>query len=402
MPRGQAAIAIMLVALIALCLSAGTRAARATEAFYRWTEEVPSNPGEILRSEPFPGAPEGAKAWRVLYSSTGPDGKPVAVSGVIIAPDGPAGAERRRVVAWAHPTTGVAQGCAPSLAARFAFGRTPGLRDFLARGFVVAATDYPGLGTPGPHPYLVGTSEARAVLDSVRAAARFADVEASDTFAVWGHSQGGHAALFAGLLARSYAPELKLAGVAAAAPATDLATLLEDDLASPVGKVLASFALWSWHLVYDASLSPLMDTATEAAMNRVAAECIEDVLEGLVVRHREKAIDRNFRTASLTAVEPWKSLLERNTPASAGFGAPLYISQGSADQVVRPQVTVDWARSACRAGAPVRFDWREGLTHKQAGEKSAAAAAEWIAARFAGNTPPSDCGDLPEPQAANP
>jgi hypothetical protein len=40
----------------------------------------------------------------------------------------------------------------------------------LDRGYVVAATDYPGLGTPEVHPYLVGTSEAHAVLDSVRAA----------------------------------------------------------------------------------------------------------------------------------------------------------------------------------------------------------------------------------------
>ena len=36
----------------------------------------------------------------------------------------------------------------------------PELARLLARGWVVVATDYPGLGTPGPHPYLVGQSEA--------------------------------------------------------------------------------------------------------------------------------------------------------------------------------------------------------------------------------------------------
>ncbi len=99
-------------------------------------------------------------------------------------------------------------------------GAIPGLDDMLSRGFVVVATDYVGLGTPGQHPYLIGESEARSVLDSVRAARRFPGAKAGDTFAVWGHSQGGHAALFTGQLAASYAPELKLAGVAAAAPAT--------------------------------------------------------------------------------------------------------------------------------------------------------------------------------------
>ena len=93
----------------------------------------------------------------------------------------------------------------------------PGLQSFLQDGYVVA-TDYPGLGTQGPAPYLVGSSEARAVLDSVRAARQLPGANAGSHFIVWGHSQGGQAALFAGQLARSYAPELKLQGVAVAAP----------------------------------------------------------------------------------------------------------------------------------------------------------------------------------------
>ena len=50
-------------------------------------------------------------------------------------------------MAWAHPTTGIVSRCAPSLARVF-FASVQGLREMLARGYVVAATDYPGLGTP--------------------------------------------------------------------------------------------------------------------------------------------------------------------------------------------------------------------------------------------------------------
>ena len=102
----------------------------------------------------------------------------------------------------------------------------------LDRGFVIAATDYAGLGGQGMHPYLIGLSEARAVLDSVRAARQLPDAAAGDRFAVWGHSQGGHAALFTGEQAASYAPELKLVGVAAAAPATYLGELFRADRGS--------------------------------------------------------------------------------------------------------------------------------------------------------------------------
>ncbi len=72
-------------------------------------------------------------------------------------------------MAWAHPTTGIVSKCAPSLA-RILFRTIQGLHEMLQRGYLIAATDYPGLGTAGPHPYLVGISEGRAVLDSVRAA----------------------------------------------------------------------------------------------------------------------------------------------------------------------------------------------------------------------------------------
>jgi hypothetical protein len=75
---------------------------------------------------------------------------------------------------------------------------------------------------------------------------------AADGFAVWGHSQGGQAALFTGAIAKSYAPELKLIGVAAAAPASELITLINEDLDSIGGKNIAAMTLWSWARVYGA------------------------------------------------------------------------------------------------------------------------------------------------------
>src|SRR4029450_3380385 len=103
------------------------------------------------------------------------------------------------------------------------------LPNTITLGYIVVATDYPGLGTDGIHPYLIGESEARSVLDSVRPARELPNTGASNRFAVWGHSQGGHAALYTGEVAARYAPELKLVGVAAAAPATYLVELFDAD-----------------------------------------------------------------------------------------------------------------------------------------------------------------------------
>ncbi|MBC7833192.1 MAG: lipase, partial [Hyphomicrobium sp.] len=154
-----------------------------------------AKPGTVLRVRPqVGGAPANAKAFRIIYRSTGLNDEPIAVSATVIYPAGPAPKDGRDVIAWAHYTTGVAERCAPTLLPNLS-GTIPGLEQMLTRGYVVVATDYAGLGLPGVHAYLVGISEARAVLDSVRAARDLKGAQATDRFAVWGHSQGGHAAL---------------------------------------------------------------------------------------------------------------------------------------------------------------------------------------------------------------
>ncbi|ODS01805.1 hypothetical protein AUC69_06130 [Methyloceanibacter superfactus] len=211
---------------------------------------VAAEPGSIVNVWPLTGgSPDGGEAFRILYRSTGLKGEPISVSGAIYIPPGKAPAGGRDVIAYGHPTSGVVEKCAPSLMPDNA-GLIWGLKSMLAQGYIVVATDYPGLGTPGIHPYLIGISEGRAVLDSVRAARALPRSGASDRFVLWGHSQGGHAVLYAGEMAKAYAPELKLFGIAAAAPATYLAELFDADKSSSAGKELTAMAIWSWSNLY--------------------------------------------------------------------------------------------------------------------------------------------------------
>jgi len=268
--------------------SAGT--AHAQTPFYRASaQELAGPPGTIIRSEPMLFAPAGAQAYRVLYRSTGLSGEPIAVSGVIVVPPGLAPAGGRPIVAWAHPTTGVVPHCAPSLAI-FVFQQMSGLRQLIEQGAVVAATDYPGLGTVGPHPYLVGDSEARAVIDSVRAARSLPGVGSGNDFAVWGHSQGGQASLYTGLIAASYAPELHLVGVAAAAPATSLVTLMGNDFKTSGGKNLTAMTLWSWSRVFGAPIDKVVLPEAMPAVDRLADECIESIFDIMSRRQTERGM----------------------------------------------------------------------------------------------------------------
>ncbi len=125
-------------------------------------EIIAAKPGTILRVWPqVGGSVDKAKAYRIIYRSTGMNGEPIAVSGAVLFPDGPTPRVKRDVVAWAHPTTGVVEKCAPTLLPDLS-GTIAGIDEMLDRGFVIAATDYAGLGREGMHPYLIGISEARA------------------------------------------------------------------------------------------------------------------------------------------------------------------------------------------------------------------------------------------------
>src|SRR3954452_3215970 len=183
-------------------------------AFYAPTKAVPSKHGTAIyqRKLSGPAVLKSAKSnTLLLYSSTSTSGQAVPVSGDVAIPKGKAPKGGWPVITWAHGTTGIADICAPSIAGTQANYDSPLLNKWLKAGYAVVRTDYEGLGTPGPHPYLVGTSEGRSVLDMVRAARKL-NPGIGTKLLIAGHSQGGQAALFAASLAPKWTPELKLTG----------------------------------------------------------------------------------------------------------------------------------------------------------------------------------------------
>jgi acetyl esterase/lipase len=347
--------------------------------------------GALIRSAPMPNAPDNATAFRVLYRSEGLHGEPIAVSGVVILPAGTPPPGGRPIVAWAHPTTGIVAQCAPSLARVF-FRSIQGLHELLAQGFVVAATDYPGLGTAGPHPYLVGISEGHAVLDSVRVARQLPGSGNGKIFAVWGHSQGGQAALFAGILAHDYAPELELVGVAAAAPATDLATLLSADLDTNGGRNITAMTLWSWSRVYNAPIDNVVTPQAIATVDRLANECIERFFDVITRRGPSRALTRSFlKVHNVSDIEPWHNLLVSNSPGALPATIPVFLAQGTKDPLVLPAVTQAYYAKLCQSGTSVQFDSLPNVGHLFAARDSVKSAIPWLTARFQHSTPPTTC-----------
>lgn len=348
-------------------------------------------PGQLLSAEPVINTPAGMQAWKVRYLTRDDRGAPRQVTGMVVAPRETPPREPRRVIAWTHGTWGTATGCAPSLSSRF-FEATPAI-EAVRRGYVVVAPDYPGLGSPGPHPYLVGTATARSVLDAVRAAQRIAGAGAGSRFAVWGESQGGHAALWTGQLAGAEGAGLNLVGVAAGAPPTDLAANLRQASDPNARAFLTALATDSWSRYYGVPLR-IGRPRTPAIIQRLARNCVSvDAAPRLGGLLGILAIRQDLRALDVGRTAPWSSYVAANSAAPVSR-VPVLLAQSQADPLVAPAVTRAFARRLCANRVRVRFMELPGKDHVATAKDSAVETLAWIDQRFAGRQAPSDCARL--------
>ena len=243
------------------------------------------------------------------------------------------------VVSWAHGTSGIADPCAPSRDPKgpYTFYAAEQFSAWLRAGYAIANTDYEGLGTPGVHPYLVGRSEGRGVVDIVRAS-RQLDGRLARRYVIAGHSQGGHAALFAAALAPKRAPELRLRGVAAYAPASHLDVLSRalPSFTSPSG-LSGLAALIARGL---ASVYPQIEPSQIASDGALALLPLVDKL--CLVELNSASAFGGIAPADLVRpgadLEPLHEVLERQNP-DLKIAVPILLAQGLTDTTVLPFLT---------------------------------------------------------------
>ena len=338
------------VAAAALVLAAAAPAHAATvekgpagDAFYTPPASLPAGAHGTpvwQRKLTGPAVLKSAKAnTLLLYRSTSADGKGTVVSGTVAIPKGKAPKGGWPVVSWAHGTIGAADACAPSKIAMPAAYDQKLLNRWLKAGYAVVRTDYEGLGTPGPHPYLIGTSEGRSVLDMVRAARKLDDrIGKRVVFA--GHSQGGHAVLFAGALARKWTPELTVRGTLAFAPASHLGeqgSLLRA-LTTPSGlSGLASMIVYGIDVANPSlGIQNLLGDRAKALYPQLEERCLAAL--GQPDSFGGVAPADLFRPD--VDVAPIVAALNRDDdPEELTIRGPVLIEQGLADTTVLPNFT---------------------------------------------------------------
>lgn len=350
-------------------------------------------PGQVIRTEPLGVSVQNGTAKRVLYRSQDSSGKPTFSSGMIFIPNNTNAGVPRPIVAWAHGTVGLGDACAPSRTAD-PTGNIQWVNSMLAKGWVVTATDYAGLGTAGPTGYLVGDDEAHDVLNSVRAARDLPAAQAGTTFAVWGHSQGGHSALFTASEAAAYAPELHLAGTVAAAPAAELVALLSETSGTTLDWVIGPSVLTSWPSVYpDLNVKTVTTAVGYRTYQKIANQCIVSAALGGQIRNHFK---QKFFNTDVSKVPAWHAAAQAETAPVLPPSQPVLVAESLTDKVVLPNTTALYEQRACQAGSDLTTIWLTNVNHVQLNSVIAPQVITWISDRFAG-LPASPTCDQPLP-----
>lgn len=395
-PQLRWALALPVAALISIG-PAGAGPLNATwsgdggvSSFYTWTAAIPKKPGVLLRTESLPremSLPSAGKALRILYSSTGwPDAKPITVSGALFVPKGKPPKGGWPLIAWAHGTTGYADVCAPSAMPRSDRDRKY-LDAWLADGYAIVATDYQGLGTAGPHPYLQYRPEGMSVLDSIRAVqGKYSDL--SRAVLTMGQSQGSGAAIGAALIAPDYAPELKIkgtvaTGIVAETDAVGSAPQVKDPDLYAAPKAYgnsafeALFFLGTVRSTDPAKIKPedYVSKAGWPLLQNAQHRCFRDLVKDAeamkitMAAFYKRPIDDLEAIAAKTGKFP-----------SVHVKTPVFVGTGLADVMAQTSKQYNFVSAMCAAGTAVQWHYYAHATHGSAVPRSRADSPAFVAA----------------------
>jgi hypothetical protein len=375
----------------------------AGSAFYNAPSPVPSVAhGTLIQYRPavvnLGGGAPAVSAYDVMYASQDSTGTPDVVTGTVLVPTALwSGSGTRPLITYAPGTQGLAQQCAPSI--QMANGteyENANIAAALKAGYAVSVTDYQGYTTGATPTYIAGQSEGHAVLDAATAAFQIPSIglSSSTKVAIWGYSQGGQAAAWAGQLESSYSSSLKIAGVAAGGIPGNLATTA-DYLNGGNGAAFAAMAIVGLATQYPSSipLASLENPAGAVAIASLKGECVFQALPQFNDDNIDQFTVNNETLDQLLATPAISSVVNAQNLGATKIPVPLYQYHGQADEFI-PLAQAEALKSQyCSDGSNVTFQLYPS-EHIATQFQAASTVLTWLGQRFAGNLVLGNCTEF--------
>lgn len=364
-------------------------------SFYQAPDPLPQKPaGTLIRQQTtsvYQVGQQAVTATRILYHSRTSAGHDVAVSGVVLVPPGPPPSDGWPVVVDAHGTSGIARDCAPSLMRDLYHGNQ--MLQFISKGWAVVAPDYAGMGTNGRVEFVNATAEANDLLDGLLAA-RQAGLGLASWWVLWGHSQGGGAALAVAQRLASQ-PDASYLGAVITSPAADLVAAVSRLAQIPYvgGGFVALLA--GGTPTSDPHIHP-RDVLSPEALKQLPITSVGCL--GVVSAAYEGLSGLSLVQQGYLDGTPLARYLSANSTGSTAVAGPVLLLQGDADVVIPPAQTEKVASALCASGVAVDYRTYPGLGHDTIpgqvtgiDDGAMSGILAWVTARFAAQPARSTC-----------
>lgn len=347
-------------------------------------------------------------AWNVLYRSTDARGAPNLVTGTVVMPSATwSGSGERPVISYAVGTHGLAQQCAPSI--QFAQGtgyESANISAALRAGYAVLVSDNPGYTTGDTPTYLAGRAQAHASFDLFRTASQIpgANISSDAKLAIWGYSQGGQTASWAGEIQASYAPEVDLVGIAAGGTPADFPRTADYLEASTGASFLLAAVIGLTEQYPDQiPLDDLTNADGQAAIAKGKNQCVFEALFDFMNDSISDYTVDNQSLDDLLAIPSINSVVTEQNLGNARIPVPIYQYHGKADEFIPIDQHAQLKRNYCSRFSNVTFAVYPS-EHIVTQFQAAPHVLSWLGDRFAGQPTLGTCLTLrPEPQStANP
>lgn len=352
-----------------------------------------TGPGSLVESKPITGVQafddSNATAVKITYRSTGGDGTPSEVTGLVIVPPGQPPKGGWPIVSFGHAMTGTQHKCAPTLADDY-YGYSSAIGTLLGRGFVVSFPDYQGLGLDGqpPHSVVDAATLGNNIIDAAKAAHRVLP-STSTQWAAYGLGEGGLAAWAAAERAGIYGGGMDMVGAVALSPYADLSPLVDEAAQGTLSDPL-DVRTYIYTLQSLSNMDPGFDLDLyRSGVARDQWDLLSDCAP-LDPDEAKRLLD-NLNPNDLKPRDPAAADDLRQRLSAAGIparypipgSAPVLVTYGTLDSMSPPAGIKRAIDAACAKGEQIEVLTREGGT-QASDDQVVESALGWLYARFAG------------------
>jgi fermentation-respiration switch protein FrsA (DUF1100 family) len=351
-------------------------------------------PGAVLRSRTVAvnglGIPVPADSWQVAYRSNDTAGRPIAAVATVLVPKTPYPHGPRPLVSYQMAIDSLGDVCQPSYEMQAGNEKeTPVLLNLLAAGWAVVVPDF-----EGPHyAYGAGLIAARTTLDGIRAAERLAPdgLNADTPVGLWGYSGGGQATAWAAEQQATYAPELKVAGIAEGGVPADVEGVLRNLDGGLFFGVLFGASVGTNREFPEMDLDGLLNEQGKALEAEFEHQCAETLITGYPNHH----IAEYTNVPDVLAVPRVRAVLAADDLGKTTPAAPVFIFHSVADELIPVAGPDALVKKYCAAGGRIFYQRDARGEHIGYAFTGGVDAFAYLAERFAGGPVPTNCGLLP-------